>query len=211
MTDLEPRADHAALAVRGAVRAGADTPGAEQGSPEHAGTKPPDPSPEPREPREPQSAGQLARKRKRDRVVPELAAGATRPSERPARVSEPAAVLLASDLLRWIIPKVGAFPKSVRYGLGSRIEAAHLDVFEELIRAQYCRGHDRVCALEHANLRLQVARHLVRVAHELRLIPENSAVYAAKLQVDLGTQVGAWRKASASTASSSGPSAIQPI
>jgi hypothetical protein len=105
------------------------------------------------------------------------------------------------------IPKIGSFPRSVRYGLGSRIEAAHLDVFEGLIRAQYCRGQDRVRALEHANLKLQVARHLVRVAHELRIIPENSAVYAARLQVDLGTQVGAWRKASESTANSSGPSA----
>jgi hypothetical protein len=56
-----------------------------------------------------------------------------------------------------------------------------------------------------------VARHLVRVAHELRIIPENAAVYAARLQVDLGTQVGAWRKASASMANSSGPSATQLI
>lgn len=104
--------------------------------------------------------------------------------------SEPAAVILAGDLLKWIIPKVGKFPRSVRYGLGSRIEAAHLDVLEELIHAQYTRGADRARSLDYANRRLQVARHLIRMANEMKLISDKSAVYVAALQVDLGNQVG---------------------
>jgi hypothetical protein len=36
---------------------------------------------------------------------------------------------------------VGRFPKQVRFGLGARLEAAHFDVLEELIRAQYARAH----------------------------------------------------------------------
>ena len=104
--------------------------------------------------------------------------------------SEPAAVILAGDLLKWIIPKVGKFPRSVRYGLGSRIEAAHLDVLEELIHAQYARGADRARSLDYANRRLQVARHLIRMANEMKLISDKSAVYVAALQVDLGNQVG---------------------
>jgi len=75
--------------------------------------------------------------------------------------SEPAAVILSADLLKWIIPKVGRFPRQVRYGLGSRIEAAHLDVLESLVAAQYSRGSRRGEALEFANRRLQVARHLL--------------------------------------------------
>jgi hypothetical protein len=119
-------------------------------------------------------------------------------------------VILAGDILRWVIPKVGKFPKNVRFGLGARLEAAHFDVLEELIRAQYARGGDRGRALELANTRLQIARHLARMARELNLLSEESAVYLARLQVDLGTQVGAWRKASAATANSSASSAIQP-
>jgi len=38
------------------------------------------------------------------------------------------------------------------------------------------------------------------MARELNLLSEESAVYLARLQVDLGTQVGAWRKASVATA-----------
>ncbi len=113
--------------------------------------------------------------------------------------SEPAAVILAGDLLKWIIPKVGKFPRSVRYGLGSRIEAAHLDVLEELIHAQYTRGADRARSLDYANRRLQVARHLIRMANEMKLISDKSAVYVAALQVDLGNQVGSWRKSLANS------------
>jgi len=137
-------------------------------------------------------------------------AGAEGAGGKNTRLEEPAAVILAGDILRWVIPKVGKFPKNVRYGLGARLESAHLDVLEELIRAQYARGGDRGRALELANTRLQIARHLARMARELNLLSEDSAVYLARLQVDLGTQVGAWRKASAATANSSASSAIQP-
>ena len=87
----------------------------------------------------------------------------------------------ASDILRWVIPKVGKFPKNVRFGLGARLESAHFDVLEELIRAQYARGGDRGRALELANTRLQIARHLARMARELNLLSEDSAVYLARL------------------------------
>ena len=102
-----------------------------------------------------------------------------------AQPSEPAAVILASDILKWIIPKVGKFPRTVRYGLGARIEAAHLDVLEELVHAQYTRGADRARSLEYANRRLQVARLLGRLANEMELFNNKSAVYLTGLQVDL--------------------------
>jgi hypothetical protein len=137
-------------------------------------------------------------------------AGAEGAGGKKSRLEEPSAVILAGDILRWVIPKVGKFPKNVRYGLGARLESAHFDVLEELIRAQYARGGDRGRALELANTRLQIARHLARMARELNLLSEESAVYIARLQVDLGTQVGAWRKASAATANSSASCAIQP-
>jgi len=39
-------------------------------------------------------------------------------------------------MLCWVIPRVGKFPKDVRFDLGARLEAAHFDVREECIRAQ---------------------------------------------------------------------------
>jgi hypothetical protein len=142
-----------------------------------------------------------------DQPVPAMRVGMVGKGSSEGRASEPTAVILASDLLRWIIPKVGKFPRQIRYGLGGRIEAAHLDVLEELVHAQYSRGADRARSLEIANRRLQAARHLLRMAREMNLLSERATVYAAGLQVDLGNQVGAWKRAAAgalgSTANSS--------
>jgi hypothetical protein len=80
--------------------------------------------------------------------VATLSPGAEGAGINRGRPSEPTAVLLAGDTLRWLIPKVGAFPRNVRYGLGARLEAAHTDVLEELIVAQYARGVDRARALD---------------------------------------------------------------
>ena len=137
------------------------------------------------------------------RVIPIPAGSGVPGMSAQGRAGEPTAVILAADILRWIIPKVGRFPKQVRHGLGARIEAAHLDVLEHIVAAQYSRGSSRTRHLERANERLQSGRHLLRMARELNLISERSAVYAASLQVDLGRQVGAWQRASGATASSS--------
>ena len=59
-----------------------------------------------------------------------LSAGEHGRGSSAARALEPAAVLLASDILRWVLPGVAKFPKTFRYGLGARIEGALLDVME---------------------------------------------------------------------------------
>jgi hypothetical protein len=88
-----------------------------------------------------------------------------------ARGSGRSGAWLAGDILRWVIPKVGKFPKIVRYGLGAQLESAHFDVLEELIRAEYARGR----ALELADISLQIARRLARMARELHLLSEAPA------------------------------------
>lgn len=123
------------------------------------------------------------------------------------RRSDAVAVILASDVLRWILPKVGAFPRSVRFGLGNRIESGMLDVLEALVSAQYVKGAARTQALGNANTRLQVVRHLARIAQELGLLSEREGKYLMTNLIELGQQVGGWRKASEGTASSSSSSA----
>ena len=146
----------------------------------------------------------------RAQQISEIVAGASGAGDKNLRAAEPTAVILAGDILRWLIPKVGKFPKNVRYGLGARLEGAHFDVLELLIQAQYRRGGDRARALDEANARLQCARHLGRMARELNLLSEDASVHLARMQVDLGMQVGAWRKASVVAANCSNGSATQP-
>ena len=139
-------------------------------------------------------------------LSPSFPPGSTTPAPVPPAAgsrSDPAAVVLAADLLKWVIPCVGKFPRNVRYGLGGRLESALTDVLESLVAAQYCRRDQRAESLHYCNLRLQSARHLLRMCHELKLVRENQYVHCASMMNDLGNQVGAWRKALGATASSS--------
>jgi len=71
------------------------------------------------------------------------------------------------DLLVYLIPQLNKFPRDQKFVLGDRIETKLLDVQEDCLRAYYSRnkrGH-----LLEANLQLEVARHLVRLANTLKL------------------------------------------
>ena len=94
--------------------------------------------------------------------------------------------------LRWLIPAVEKFPRSQKFLLGDRIQAAALDVLERLIEATYDRN--RAGALRAANLGVEKLRHLVRLAHDLRNLDERLYEHAARELDAIGRQIGAWAK-----------------
>lgn len=104
----------------------------------------------------------------------------------------PRAVEDCHALLRWVIPHLDKFPRQRRFTLGDRIETALLDVLEALVTAAYSR--DKRPDLDRANRRLNVLRHLWRLAYELQVIPAKSYRYGSEQIVGLGAQVGGWRK-----------------
>ncbi len=67
------------------------------------------------------------------------------------------------DLLLYLIPQLSKFPRDQKFVLGYRIETKVLDVQEFCLRAYYSR--DKRGHLLEANLQLEVARHLVRLAN----------------------------------------------
>jgi hypothetical protein len=76
--------------------------------------------------------------------------------------------------------------------LGERLENRLLSVLEELLDAAYSK--QPLPALQRANRHLDIARHLWRLAYELHVI--NSAAYGhgSKLMLDIGRQIGGWKK-----------------
>jgi hypothetical protein len=97
------------------------------------------------------------------------------------------------DLLVYVIPQINKFPRDQRFVLGDRIESKLLDVQESCLRAYYSR--DKRGHLLEANLRLEVARHLVRLAHGLRLFSNHTyGVLAGKMD-EVGRMIGGWLKA----------------
>lgn len=112
----------------------------------------------------------------------------------------PKAVHDCHDLLVWLIPRLDHFPRNRRFTLGERIESGLLDVLEDLTHAAYARS-ERARALSRANRRLQVVRHLWRLAHELEVVGLRHYGHGAELLTTLGRQIGGWqRQADASLA-----------
>jgi hypothetical protein len=60
--------------------------------------------------------------------------------------------------LLWLVPTVEGFPRSQKFLLGHRIQAAALDVLEALVTATYTR--DRFGRLDRANLGVEKLRFL---------------------------------------------------
>ena len=106
------------------------------------------------------------------------------------RDKTPQAVQACHELLLWFITQLDKFPKVRRFTLGERLESGLLEVLERLVEAAYTRR--KLAALEQANLRLAVVRHLWRLAHELKVVSTRRYEYGATLIDDLGKQVGGW-------------------
>lgn len=97
------------------------------------------------------------------------------------------------DLLVYVLPQINKFPRDQRFVLGDRIETKLLDVQESCLRAYYSR--DKRGHLLEANLRLEVARHLVRLAHALRLLSHHTYGVLAEKMDEVGRMIGGWLKA----------------
>jgi hypothetical protein len=109
-----------------------------------------------------------------------------------ARRTGPALEAMYQFLL-WLIPTIDKFPRSQKFVLGDRIEAAALDVLDAPIAATYTRGRDAM--LTNAHLGLERLRVFMRLSRELRLIDGRRYEHAARGLDDVGRLVGGWIKA----------------
>ncbi len=99
------------------------------------------------------------------------------------------------QFLLWLIPAVDKFPRSPKFLLGDRIQAAALDVQEALIEATYTR--DRREQLARANLGLEKLRFFFRLAVEMHYLDKRRYEHAARSLDETGKLVGGWVKADA--------------
>lgn len=104
----------------------------------------------------------------------------------------PQAVQAAHELLLWMIPQIDKLPRIRRFTLGERLESVLLEVLELAVEAAFT--HHKRGALERANLRLETARHLWRLAFELQAVAGKPYEHGARLMDELGRQLGGWLK-----------------
>lgn len=96
------------------------------------------------------------------------------------------------DLLLYMAPQLAKFPRDYKFTLGDRIFTRLLEVQEHCVRAYYKRekrGH-----LEEANVNLELSRHLVRLAHSMKLFGHDRYEVIAGKTDEVGRMLGGWLK-----------------
>jgi len=97
--------------------------------------------------------------------------------------------------LEWLLPAAEKFPRSARHAFTSRVEGAALDVLEAILEARYSKA--KAEPLRRANLRLDLLRVLLRLAHGRRFLPTAGYEHAARAIDEAGRMIGGWAKSAA--------------
>ncbi|MDA0692795.1 MAG: diversity-generating retroelement protein Avd [Nitrospinae bacterium] len=96
------------------------------------------------------------------------------------------------DLMVWLFPQIGRFPREHRYTLGSRLENSLLDICGNLIEARYSR--EKTVLLHATNILLEKLRYLARLSKDLRFISVKKYEYLSREINMIGMFVGGWLK-----------------
>ena len=100
------------------------------------------------------------------------------------------AITKTYDLMHWLFPQIGKFPRDYRFILGDRIENGLLDVLEKLIEARYTK--EKLGILHSVNISLEKLRFLARLSKDLKLVSVKKYEYLTREINGIGVYVGGW-------------------
>ena len=99
------------------------------------------------------------------------------------------------DLLLYIIPQLGKYPKQHKFSLADRIQNMLMDILEELVEAYYSKNSEsKRTRLIQVNLKLEKLRYLIRLSKDLHCINLRRYELIQDRINNIGRQVGAWSK-----------------
>ena len=94
------------------------------------------------------------------------------------------------DFTLWLIGHTEKFPRHHRYSLGAAMESRLERILGLLVRAKFSR--QKAGYLSDANTELEVLRFQVRMAKDLKILPQKSHGHAAERMQGIGAQIGGW-------------------
>ena len=97
------------------------------------------------------------------------------------------------DLILWLLPQTGKFPRVYRFGLGERVVRQALDFQETLVRAGHSKK-ERARLLDEADIQLAILRQNLRLCKDLEIIKLNQYEHVSKMLVEIGRLLGGWKK-----------------
>lgn len=116
-----------------------------------------------------------------------------RPKAEPAG-PEPLVLQKWEHFVAWLFDHTAKWPKSARFTITQRLENHALDVTEQLVLARY-EPRERARLLHDTNLRFERMRHLLRLAHDARVMPHHGFESAIRQIDEAGRMVHGWRQA----------------
>jgi len=95
-----------------------------------------------------------------------------------------------NDFIVWLFQHSAKFPRQYRQTLTARLESSALEFQRWLGRGALL---DQPAALAEADLELWQMRQLLRVAHEMNVLPGRLLEHAFHAVAELGRLLGGWR------------------
>jgi four helix bundle protein len=109
------------------------------------------------------------------------------------------------DLLTWLLPQCERFPKSQRFVVTQRLQAAVLDFQEAIFEANARSGGERLNHLQAADAHLNKLRLYLRLARQWEWLGSGQYEHASRMVAGIGRLLGGWIKQTRSGGGSGSP------
>lgn len=98
------------------------------------------------------------------------------------------------ELYVYLYHTVALFPKRDRYTLGARLEQNILNLLELLILAESKDSSSKLLILKKSDHHIQVLKMMVRMAHEVKAMPQSRYINNEEKLLEVGRMLGGWIK-----------------
>ncbi len=99
------------------------------------------------------------------------------------------------ELNRWLLHKVGKFPRDQRRLLGERLLDKSLDIQEKLVAAALMgRGEAKSRLLAEISVAVEQLRFLLRLACDSQCLSQEAWFFCVKNLTEIGRMLGGWLK-----------------
>ena len=98
----------------------------------------------------------------------------------------------AFDFVSWVIPRTMSFPRSQRFVVTGRLQAAVLDFYERIIEANEFHGSARLERLHQADIALNKVRLYLRLSARWEWLSAGQYEHVSQMVAELGRLLGGW-------------------
>jgi hypothetical protein len=102
------------------------------------------------------------------------------------------------DMLDWLVPHLEKWPRPQRFLLAREVMDSATHFYRLLLRARKVQGQARADVLLDADVELEMLKGLLRLGQERRYMNLGQYKHISKVLLDIGQQLGGWRKATES-------------